>query len=370
MHLTIRLFTVAILMAAILTACAGSAPAASTSGTAAPASANATAAPAGNTKRYTIGYAAPALVGVQPEIQKSFTQAATAKGWNVIATTSSGDPQKQLVQIQHFIDMKVNAIVAVPEDSKGICSAVADAQKAGILFYIIDNAPQGCKVNMAVLPDNQLAGQQAGDAMVERLKEKYKGEVRGKVLEITGVVSQTAVQLRSKGFADVMKQYPAIEVISRTVDWDSAQNGRVVAETFKDVPDIDGIYMHSDTTYIASTMTALRGPNKLFRRNEKGHILLIGVDASPACVNAIRNGYADVCLNQPVLDYSVIVNWIERELNGQPIAEGQVTQDKALWSPAMVKLSDVGPQLVLTTTMVTAKNVDDPGLWANYSAGQ
>ena len=90
----------------------------------------------------------------------------------------------------------VDAIVAVPDDSAGICVAVQNAKDQGIPFYTIDHSPSGCEINMTVLSDNYLAGQQSGEAVVAYLTEKY-GEPSGTVLEITGNMAQNVAQLRS-----------------------------------------------------------------------------------------------------------------------------------------------------------------------------
>ena len=132
-----------------------------------------------------IGYSAPGLVGAQAQIQAGLVSSAKAKGWEVLTTTSGGDAQKQLNDINDFIAQKVAAIVAVPDDSAGVCQAVKAAKAAGIPFFTIDRSPSGCEINMTVLSDNYLAGKQSGEATVEFLKARY-GSPKGKVLEITG----------------------------------------------------------------------------------------------------------------------------------------------------------------------------------------
>ena len=156
-----------------------------------------------------IGYSAPALLGGQGQIQAGLVNGAKAKGWEVITITSGGDAQKQLNDINDLIAQQVKAIVAVPDDSAGICQAVAVAKEANIPFYTIDRAPSGCQVDMVVLSDNYLAGKQAGEAMVEFLKARH-GSPKGKVLEVTGNLAQNVAQLRGAGFNDVMKQYPDV----------------------------------------------------------------------------------------------------------------------------------------------------------------
>ena len=311
-----------------------------------------------------IGYAAPDLVGGQLDIQNSLVRHAEAKGWEVQTSVSNGDIQKQIDNINNYITQGVDAIVTVPEDSAGICTAVDAAKQAGIPFYTIDRSPQGCEINMTVLSDNYLAGQQSGEEIVRLLTEKY-GEPRGLVLEITGDLGQNVAQLRGGGFQDVIKQHPNIELITRTGDWDAAEGTNIVRDVVSSEPELDAIYMHSDAVYTPGTLQVLEELGRLVPRGEEGHIILAGVDGSPAGVQAIKDGWADQSSNQPVPDFGIVVNWIEMELQGKPIEAGEVVQEGALWSPARIEMSDIGPQLFLATTSVTPANVDDPRLWAN-----
>src|SRR5215207_3321059 len=68
-------------------------------------------------KKIVIGYSAPGLVGAQAQIQAGLVNGAKAKGWEVLTTTSGGDAQKQLNDINDYITQKADAIVALPTDS-------------------------------------------------------------------------------------------------------------------------------------------------------------------------------------------------------------------------------------------------------------
>src|SRR3712207_8477096 len=70
----------------------------------------------GQDDKVVIGYSAPGLVGAQAQIQAGLVNGAKAKGWEVLTTTSGGDAQKQLNDINDFITQKVDAIVAVPDE--------------------------------------------------------------------------------------------------------------------------------------------------------------------------------------------------------------------------------------------------------------
>lgn len=311
-----------------------------------------------------IGYSAPELWGGQGDIQQSLERYARGKGWQLITTTSGGDAKKQTEQIKNFIGLGVSAIVAVPDDSQAICEAVQAAQQANIPFYTIDRATIGCAINMAVLSDNELAGRQSAEALVAGLEAKY-GAPRGTVLEVAGNLAQNVAQLRGSGFNQVMKRYPEITIISKEGSWDMEKGRAIVREALATTPDLDAIYLHSDAVYGPATLEELETANRLHKRGSAEHILLAGVDGSEVAVEAIRNGYFDQASNQPIPDFGIVVNWIEKSLQGEAAVAGEVSQQGALWSPAKITSGPTGPQLFLATTSVTEQNVDDPGLWAN-----
>jgi ABC-type sugar transport system substrate-binding protein len=312
-----------------------------------------------------IGYSAPGLVGAQAQIQAGLVNAGKAKGWEVITTTSGGDAQKQLNDINDFIAQNVAAIVAVPDDSAGICQAVKAAKEANIPFYTIDRAPQGCEIDMVVLSDNYLAGKQSGEAVVEFLKAKY-GAPKGKVLEITGNLAQNVAQLRGGGFDDVIKQYPDIQLIVKVGDWDSAKGVDIVRDVASTEADLDAIYMHSDCVYAAGTVQTLKEVGKDAAAGDPAHVFLAGVDGCLGTLDLIRAGAFDQSSNQPIPDFGVLAaDFIEKQLSGTAIEPGAVTQDGALWSPARIEKSDIGLQLFLATTSVGKANVDDERLWGN-----
>jgi ABC-type sugar transport system substrate-binding protein len=319
----------------------------------------------------TIGYAAPSLVGGQVDIQNGLERQAEAKGWEVITTNANSDAQQQNDDIDNLISLGVDAIVTVPFDSAGICAAAEKAKEADIPFFTIDRSPIGCAIDMTVLSDNRLAGQQSGQAMVDLLTEKY-GEPKGKVLEITGNLGQNVGMLRRDGFHDVLDQYENIEVITKPGDWQADLGVQIVEDVLNANPDLDGIYMHSDAVYVEGTMAVLERFGALKKRGEEGHIFLTAVDGSPSGIRAIRDGWQDESSNQPVPDFGrQAVEWVEKVVvKGEPIEEGEVVQEGALWSPAKIIINEDGtPELFLSTTPVTEENTEDPGLWANQTLG-
>jgi len=310
-----------------------------------------------------IGFGAPALDGGQRAIMNGFVTNAEAKGWEVIVTNANNDAERQANQLDNFIAQGVDAIVTVPVDSKAVCSSVERASDAGILFYTIDRSTIGCKVNMTVQANNYLAGQQAGEELVRLLTTKFQ-EPKGVVLELQGDLGQNVAQLRGGGFNDVMKKYSNIKVISKPTQWKAENFGQATLDVVGAMQ-IDGIYYHSDCVGTKTVSAALDQLNKNFKRGHPKHIFRVGVDGCSDGLQAIKDGWRDQSSSQPLPDFGVIVNWIEKELNNEKITTGDVIQKGAPWSPAKIFNSDTGMMLNLATTNVTSANVYNPALWGN-----
>lgn len=326
----------------------------------------------GKAKRVTIGFSSPSLIGGQLDIQNSLVQPAEKMGWQVVTTNANGDVAKQLNDIQYFISLGVNAIVATPQDSAAICTAVQKANQAHIPFFTIDRGTTGCKIAMTVESNNVQGGQQAAESLVQYLKQKYNGVVKGKVLEITGDLGQNVGVQRRDGFDKVIKQYPDVQLIEKVGNWDAAKAEQAVLDVASANPDLDSIYLASDYVYISGTLSALKQAGMLHKRGEAGHVYICSVDGSPIGLQAIRDGWADEASGQPVNDFgSLVLRFIPQVLKGEPVQPGPVTEEGALWSPSKVTINKDGtPVLELSTVRVTIDNVNNPHLWGNVSVNK
>jgi len=310
-----------------------------------------------------IGYGAPLLASGQAEIMQGLIKKAEQKGWTVITTNADSDSERQANQIDYFMSMEVDAIVVVPVDSQAICAPARKAMSAGIPFYTIDRAPVGCQINMTVLSDNFMAGKQAGEAMIDLLSKRY-GNARGTVLELQGDLGTNVAVLRGNGFHSVINKYSEVEVISKPTEWRAEKFASATVDVVSS-KEIDGIYLQSDCVGMSVVISALEQLGKKFPRDDRRHILITSVDGCPEGLKAIREGYADAAANQPLPDFGIIVDWIEKELKREPIEPGEVVMQGAPWSPAKVTREQSGWQLLLATTRITPENINDSSLWGN-----
>lgn len=311
-----------------------------------------------------VGYSAPEWGGGQHLIMEGFRARAREKGWRVIVVNANFDAEVQERQLQYLIEQKVNAIVAVPLDSRKIADSIRHAQSHGVLFYTIDRAPSEGKVNMVVQADNRLAGRQAGEAVVAALQARNNGVARGTVLELQGELTQTVAIERGEGFHEALKGQDQITVVQRETHWQAGLFGNLSREALQ-AEKIDAIYLHSDMIGVPEVLPVLKQMGLLYPREDPRHVVLVGVDGGPPALQAIREGFMDCAVSQPLTDYGIVVQFIEKALRGEKNPEGTVEQEGAPWSPARIVSKPYGPVLQMRTTPVDTKNVDVPALWGN-----
>jgi simple sugar transport system substrate-binding protein len=322
--------------------------------------------PSGKVKgkgQYVIGYLVPNMAEGQIIFMNSFKKYAEQLGMKVIDVNAQNKADRQDTQCSDLIAQKVDALVMVPVDSQTIVSAVDRASQAGIPVFGIDRQPFSPKTVMTVMSNNYLAGQQAAQYIVGRLKEKY-GEARGTVLEITGDLGTNVAQLRGQGFTDEMKKYPNIMVNRQPTDWLPEHGARVVQDTLASTPDLDAVYWHSDFTG-AGVVPAMQEVGYGAKVGEPGHIIICGIDGDAAALDRIRAGTQDATVNQPMTDFGILAQYVKKYLDGEKLTTGTYTQAGARWSPATIEQTKYGLTMLLATWVLTKDNVEDPTLWGN-----
>ena len=315
-------------------------------------------------KVLTIGSLHPEMNAFHASIADSIEKRAQTKGWKVISYTAGVDAEKQLDQMENLIALGVDAILITPVDAKSICAGVKKAYEADIPVYGIDRSTIGCKINMTVQSDNEMAGRQGAEGAVKFLTEKY-GEPKGLVLELQGDMASNVAQLRNKGFQEIMAKYPTVKVISKPTEWDQDKFFKNALDVVGAQP-VDAIFSHTDVIGTTPIMSALDQLGKKFMVGEKGHIWYGAVDGSPTGLVAVREGWQDQSYSQPNTDVGLVLDFIENEmLKGEKIKAGTYTEEGALWSPAELSMADNGWMMLLATSVVTKENVDDKRLWGN-----
>lgn len=311
----------------------------------------------GDSDKPTVGFSTAALDNpFTAGLVQSVVDQATEQGVNMLPpVNAAGDSAKQITDFQSLISQNVQGIVLIPRDSDAIVPAVESANAAGIPVVTVDTAANGGDVYMQVRADNVSMGTSA----CEQLGELVGG--KGTVLEISGYLATSNGVDRSSGFQDCMAEnYPDVEIVSQDAEWNTEKSAEI-AQAVLSTQDIDGVYLASDSTYLTAVQSVMTGIGNWIPEGEDGHIPMVTIDGGAESLDAIRDGYVDAVISQPVDQYGVWgTKYLLDALAGVEYEVGPTDHDSEIVD-YMGTLADMLPSPV-----VTKDNVDDDTLWGNF----
>jgi ABC-type sugar transport system substrate-binding protein len=209
---------------------------------------------------------------------------------------------------------------------------------------------------MTVRADNLAMGKSACEAVGLALKGQ------GKVLELQGDLINSSGRDRTAGFENCMKEkYPAIKVISRPTRWEQARAADATQTMLTVNPDLNAIYLQSGSIMLPGVLSMLRQAGHGQKVGEPKRIFLVSIDGSPYELGKIRSGDLDATISQPLNLYAELgVGYLQRAMTGESFVEGPTRHDSWIVKNAAGNLEDL-----ISSPLVTKRNVDDPLLWGN-----
>ena len=263
------------------------------------------------------------------DLKRGMQRAADSLGIDLHVVAGEWDLARQTSQVENFITQGMNAIVVAPVDSRGIVSAVEEANHAGIPVFTADIAAAGGDVTAHIASDNAQGGRLVGEFLARRLNG------RGKIA-ILDQPTVTSVIDRVRGFREAMAAYPGIEIVAAP----AVERGlREVAKQKTD----NLLQSHRDLNAIfGSNDDCALGALASIRAAGKTGIVIVGFDATPEAQAAIREatGLLADAIQYPEVIGRRTIEAVARHLKGEsvprsiPIAVGLVTRDSLAAVPA------------------------------------
>jgi len=213
------------------------------------------------------------------DLKRGMQHAAESLGVDLHVVAGEWDLARQTSQVQNFITQRMAAIIIAPVDSRGIVSAVEEANRAGIPVFTADIAAAGGEVVSHVASDNTQGGRLVGEYLARRLAG------RGKVA-ILDQPTVTSVIDRVRGFREAVAAHPGIEIVAAP----AVERGlREVAKQKTDNllqshPDLSAIFGSNDDCALGALASV--------RAAGRGNVLIVGFDATPEAQASIREGTA------------------------------------------------------------------------------
>ncbi|WP_158509606.1 substrate-binding domain-containing protein [Limnochorda pilosa] len=256
----------------------------------------------------------------------------------LVLTDGLNSVQKQISDVETLIARKVDVIVLLPMDGAALTPVARKVRQAGIPLVNLDRKLSEPVYDVYIGGDNYGIGRAAGEYIAQRLNGK------GTVVEIQGLPGISVTEDRSRGFYDVIKQYPGIKVVaSQNADFLPDRGLRVMENILQAQPKIDAVYTHDDDMAMG-VVQAIRNAGR------QDEMFLTGVGPLKRAMEMVKNGVAPYAAT---FNYSPVMAASGVEL-AYRIAKGRGLEE--LWEPTMPK------EIILDATLVGPENVDQ---WMN-----
>jgi len=282
---------------------------------------------------------------ITPPVENPFfkaeADAAKAKaeelGYETSVASHDDDPNKQSELIDAAISRKAKAIILDNAGADASIGPVRKAEDAGIPVFLIDREINATGIATAQIVSNNSQGAQLGaQEFVKALGGK------GKYVELVGKESDTNAGVRSKGYADVIGQVPALKQVARqSANWDQQEAFTKMETILQRNRDIDGVIAGNDTMALGA-VAALKAANLLDK------VTVVGFDGSPDVISAIKKGEAHATVLQP----AALIAEMAVEQADEFIKNGKASQPE---------------KQSIDCELVTKDNADEFGVFAKKS---
>lgn len=214
---------------------------------------------------------------------------AEAMGYGTVELSHDDDPSKQYQLIEAMIARGAKAIILDNAGSDATVAAVEMALKANIPTFLVDREISVPKVAKAQIISNNYQGAQIGaQAFVKLMGEK------GPYVELVGRDSDTNAGIRSKGFHDVIDDYPDMKIVARqSANWKQSEAFSKMQSILEANPGIKGVICGNDTMAMGA-YAALKAAGH-------GDVIVVGMDGSNDVRDSIEQGGIKATVLQPVI---------------------------------------------------------------------
>jgi erythritol transport system substrate-binding protein len=212
---------------------------------------------------------------------------AKALGYETMVLVHDDDVNKQNNLFDMAIANKAAAIVLDNAGADATISAVKKAKDAGIPCFLIDREINATGLAISQIVSNNYQGAKLGaEEFVKLMGEK------GTYVELVGKESDTNAGIRSKGYHDVLDQYPDLKMVARqSANWSQTEAFSKMESILQANRDIKGVICGNDTMAMGA-MAALKAAGKK-------SVIVVGFDGSNDVRDSILAGDIKATVLQP-----------------------------------------------------------------------
>lgn len=267
-----------------------------------------------------------------------FVYTAEELGAEVNIQNANGDVEKQISQIEYFIEKEMDVIVIIAVDSKACREVVEKAKEADIKIVAYDRLLITSDVDLYISFDNEKVGTLMAEALKANVTEG------GNIITIFGPTTDHNVQLVEQGYRDVMKDANLNEIYSvNAVNWLAEEAYYAVNEALLVTTEIGGVFCGNDN--LATEAVRALSENRM-----AGSVVVTGQDADLAACQRIVEGTQTMTVYKPVDKLAkAAAEYAVKLANGESI-DVKTTINDGIWDVPYVKLEPIG---------VNNKNMDE-----------
>jgi len=215
--------------------------------------------------------------------------AAKAKelGYEALVLVHDDDANKQSELIDTAIARGAKAIVLDNAGADASVAAVKKAKDAGVPSFLIDREINASGVAVAQIVSNNYQGAQLGaQEFVKLMGEK------GEFAELVGKESDTNAGIRSKGYHDVIDEYPDLKMVARqSANWSQPEAYSKMETILQANPKIKGVISGNDTMAMGAIAALAAAGRK--------DVIVVGFDGSNDVRDSIKAGGIKATVLQP-----------------------------------------------------------------------
>jgi simple sugar transport system substrate-binding protein len=235
-------------------------------------------------------------VGAESEWRTANTASIKAAAKEAGVTLKFADAQQkqenQVKAIRSFIAQKVDVIAFSPVVESGWDTVLKEAQKAGIPVILTDRAVKVADPSLYVTfigSDFVEEGRKAAKWLLERAAKTPNAALN--IVELQGTVGSAPAIDRKKGFEEVIKTNPKLQIIRSQSGEFTRAKGKEVMESFLKQRDkkIDVLYAHNDDMAIGAIQAIEEAGLKPGQ-----DIVIISIDGVRGAFEAMKAGKLNV----------------------------------------------------------------------------
>jgi erythritol transport system substrate-binding protein len=208
-------------------------------------------------------------------------------GFDTLVLSHDDDANKQSQLVDTVIGRGAKAIVLDNAGSEASIAAVKKAKDAGIPSFLIDREINATGIAVSQIVSNNYQGAQLGaEEFVKLMGEK------GTYVELLGREADLNAGIRSKGYHDVIDDYPDLKMVAQqSANWSQTEGYSKMETILQANPNIQGVIAGNDTM----AMGAIAALQAAGRKD----VIVVGFDGSNDVRDSIKSGGIKATVMQP-----------------------------------------------------------------------